>query len=113
MESSPQTMIKPKSMRESPVSGPRAPLPRLVGGASCQKLRCAATARAFSIGFKANAARCRSEAGESPANVGGFACLALPVRGPNRFADPQRQDLQFALGLEQVVAQGDPSVLLT
>src|SRR5882757_6332622 len=100
-------MIKPKSMRESPVSGPRAPLPRLVGGASCQKPRCAATPRAFSIGFKANAARHRIAAGESPANSECFARSALPRRGPGRFSDAQRVDLQFALGLEQVVTQGD------
>src|ERR1700742_4910914 len=52
MESSPQTMIRPKSMRERLVSRPRALPPRLVGGASCQKLRCAATARPFQADFK-------------------------------------------------------------
>src|SRR3984957_12707186 len=112
MESSPQTIIKPKSMRESPVSGPRARLPRLVGGAPCQKLRCAATARPFSIDFKANAARYRGAAVEEPTNSGLFARSSLPLRGPSRFSDAQRLDFQFALGLEQVVAQGDPSVLL-
>ena len=40
MESSPQTIIKPKSMRESPIARPRALSHGSFVGASCQKLRC-------------------------------------------------------------------------
>src|SRR5580704_1974742 len=105
MESNPQTIIKPKSMRESPIARPRAPLPRLVGGASCQKLRCAATSRAFSIGFKANASRSRIATGKPPGNFGGFAPSTLPVRGPGRGSDAQGLDLKLSFGLEQVVPQ--------
>src|ERR1700734_3728161 len=99
-------------MRESPVSGPRAPLPRLVGGAPCQKLRCAATPRAVSIGFKANASLRRTATGKPPGNRGRFALSALPVSGPSRLPDTQGLDLQFPLRLEQVVPQHDPAVLL-
>src|SRR3984885_10809738 len=111
MESSPQTIIKPKSMRESPIARPRA----LSRGSLVALLarNCAAPQRRGR--FQSVSRQMRRYARmrvKWPANSVWFARSALAVRGPGRFSDAQGLDLQFAFGFEQVVPQHDPAVLL-